>query len=177
MAKWKFLWGGFPLGSALLPTDPCVTHHMAACLVSYRQVGSMEPVHSRQHTGEDQPSKWSVMFAQVDSPHEAGHIRGSNNTWKGVSSRSLVLVTCDSRQRQSYRDLPAQCLTFNPYSLNAMKRTHAEMPKVIKIAEIHFWPKKISTKKWPKNDQKLTKIAQKLPKMAKKWPKIAQKLP
>ena len=30
----------------------------------------------------------------------------------------------------------------------------AEMQKVIKIAEIHFWPNKISTKKWPKNDPK-----------------------
>ena len=30
----------------------------------------------------------------------------------------------------------------------------AEMEKVIKIAEINFWPKKISTKKWPKNDSK-----------------------
>ena len=30
----------------------------------------------------------------------------------------------------------------------------AEMQKVIKIAELHFWPKKISTKKWPKNDRK-----------------------
>ena len=29
-----------------------------------------------------------------------------------------------------------------------------EMEKVIKIAELHFWPKKISTKKWPKNDLK-----------------------
>ena len=27
----------------------------------------------------------------------------------------------------------------------------SEMQKVIKIAEIHFWPKNISTKKWPKN--------------------------
>ena len=30
----------------------------------------------------------------------------------------------------------------------------AEMEKVIKIAEIDFWPKKISTKKWPENDPK-----------------------
>ena len=30
----------------------------------------------------------------------------------------------------------------------------SEMEKVIKIAELHFWPKKISTKKWPKNDPK-----------------------
>ena len=30
----------------------------------------------------------------------------------------------------------------------------AEMQKVIRIAEINFWPKKISTKKWPKNDPK-----------------------
>ena len=37
----------------------------------------------------------------------------------------------------------------------------AEMQKVIKIAEINFWPKKISTKKWPKNDPKLPKMAQK----------------
>ena len=44
----------------------------------------------------------------------------------------------------------------------------AEMQKVIKIAEINFWPQKISTKKWPKNDTKLLKIAQKLPKMAQK---------
>ena len=29
-----------------------------------------------------------------------------------------------------------------------------EMQKVIKIAEIHFWPKKISTKIWPENDRK-----------------------
>ena len=26
--------------------------------------------------------------------------------------------------------------------------------KVIKISELHFWPKKISTKKWPENDTK-----------------------
>ena len=42
-----------------------------------------------------------------------------------------------------------------------------EMQKVIKIAEINFWPKKISTKKWPKNDPKWLKIAQKWPKIAK----------
>ena len=36
-----------------------------------------------------------------------------------------------------------------------------EMEKVLKIAEINFWPTKISTKKWPKNDPKLLKIAQK----------------
>ena len=29
-----------------------------------------------------------------------------------------------------------------------------EMQKVIKIAEIHFWPNKICTKKWPINDPK-----------------------
>ena len=43
-----------------------------------------------------------------------------------------------------------------------------EMQKVIKIAEIHFWPKKISTKKWPKNDPKQPKNDPKLPKMAQK---------
>ena len=32
-----------------------------------------------------------------------------------------------------------------------------EMQKVIKIAEIYFWPTKISTKKWPKNDPKWPK--------------------
>ena len=32
--------------------------------------------------------------------------------------------------------------------------TWPEMEKVIKVAEIDFWPKKISTKKWPENDQK-----------------------
>ena len=42
-----------------------------------------------------------------------------------------------------------------------------------------FGQQKISTKKWPKNDPKLPKLAQKLPKIAKmaqKWPKMAQKL-
>ena len=29
----------------------------------------------------------------------------------------------------------------------------AEMQKLLKIAEIHFWPKKISTKRWPKMTQ------------------------
>ena len=68
-----------------------------------------------------------------------------------------------------------------------------EMEKVIKIAEINFWPKKICTKKWPKNDLKLPKIAQKLPKISKmakncqigpkndpklpKWPKNDPKWP
>ena len=55
----------------------------------------------------------------------------------------------------------------------------AEMQKVIRIAEINFWPKKISTKKWPRNDPKWLKIALKWPKIAKmaqKWPKMAQKL-
>ena len=44
---------------------------------------------------------------------------------------------------------------------------HTEMQKVIKIAAIHFWPKKISTKKLPKNDPKLPKW----PKNYPKWPK------
>ena len=44
------------------------------------------------------------------------------------------------------------------------------MEKVIKIAELHFWPKKLA----PKNDPKWPKIAQKCPKMAQKWPKIAK---
>ena len=33
----------------------------------------------------------------------------------------------------------------------------AEMQKVIKIAKIHFWPNKNSTKKWPKNNPKWPK--------------------
>ena len=41
-------------------------------------------------------------------------------------------------------------------------KTTTEMQKVIKMAEINFWPKKISTKKWSKNDPKLPKMAQKL---------------
>ena len=40
----------------------------------------------------------------------------------------------------------------------------SEMQKVIQIAEIHFWPKKISTKNGPK----MTKIDPKRPKMAQK---------
>ena len=44
------------------------------------------------------------------------------------------------------------------------------MEKVIKIAEIDFWPKKISTKKWPENDPKQ-------PKNDPKWPKNDPKLP
>ena len=42
-----------------------------------------------------------------------------------------------------------------------------------------FLAKNISTKKWPKNDPKLPKLAQKwqkIAKMAQKWPKMAQKL-
>ena len=50
----------------------------------------------------------------------------------------------------------------------------AEMQKVIKIAEINFWPNKISTKKWPKNNLKWPKIAQKLPKIAQNGPKMNQ---
>ena len=30
----------------------------------------------------------------------------------------------------------------------------SEMQKVIKIAEIDFWPTQISTQKWPENDPK-----------------------
>ena len=41
----------------------------------------------------------------------------------------------------------------------------SEMEKV--IAEIDFWPKKISTKKWPKNDPKMT---QNSPKMTQNCP-------
>ena len=40
--------------------------------------------------------------------------------------------------------------------------TFSEMENVIEIAELHFWPKKISTKKWPKNDPKLPIMAQNL---------------
>ena len=42
--------------------------------------------------------------------------------------------------------------------MTARKDTYSytsEMEKVIKIAELHFWPKKISTKKWAKNYPKL----------------------
>ena len=46
-----------------------------------------------------------------------------------------------------------------------------EMQKVIKIAELHFWQKKISTKKMAK---KWPKIAQKLPKIAHNGPKMTQ---
>ena len=45
--------------------------------------------------------------------------------------------------------------------------TWPEMEKVIKVAEIDFWPKKITTKK----------MARKSPKIAQKWPKIAQNGP
>ena len=44
---------------------------------------------------------------------------------------------------------------------------YAEIQKAIKIAEIHFWPKKMA-QKLPKNDPKVTQMAQKLPKMAQK---------
>ena len=46
----------------------------------------------------------------------------------------------------------------------------AEMQKVIKIAEINFWPNKISTKKWPKNDPKWPKMTQN----CQNGPKITQ---
>ena len=39
---------------------------------------------------------------------------------------------------QQNQHLPQKCVYWS------------EMQKVIKIAEIHFWPKKIGTKKWPK---------------------------
>ena len=51
------------------------------------------------------------------------------------------------------------------------------MEKVIKIAEINFWPKKLAPKNGPKmtqNDSKLPKNDPKLPKWPKndpKWPK------
>ena len=48
----------------------------------------------------------------------------------------------------------------------------SEMEKVIKIAEINFWPKIICTKKWPKNDTNWPKIAQKLPKIVQIGPKM-----
>ena len=51
---------------------------------------------------------------------------------------------------------------FRPHTVEDLRRSwildhtniHPEMEKVIKIAELHFWPNKISTKKWPKNDPK-----------------------
>ena len=46
-----------------------------------------------------------------------------------------------------------------------------EMQKVIKIAEIHFWPKKIAHKNGPKMTQNSPKMTQNGP----KWPKMAQK--
>ena len=45
----------------------------------------------------------------------------------------------------------------NCANLEAIHATLTEMQKVIKIAEINFWPTKISTKKWPKNDPKWPK--------------------
>ena len=47
---------------------------------------------------------------------------------------------------------------------------HAEMQKVIKIAELHFWPKKVAQKM----AEKSPKIAQKLPKIAHNGPKMTQ---
>ena len=47
----------------------------------------------------------------------------------------------------------------------------AEMQKVIKIAEINFWPQKISTKNGPKMTQNSPKITQNCPKWSKNDPK------
>ena len=49
----------------------------------------------------------------------------------------------------------------------------AEMQKVIKIAEINFWPKQLAPKNFPKMTQNCPKNDQKL----SKWPKNDPKLP
>ena len=60
---------------------------------------------------------------------------------------------------------PTTSLVFYPMGMiclvSLVTLVSPEMEKVVKIAEINFRPKKISTKKWPKNDSKLPKMVQK----------------
>ena len=52
--------------------------------------------------------------------------------------------------------------------------SYPEMQKVIKIAEINFWPQKISTKNGPKMTQNDPQIAQKMTQNFPKLPKMTQ---
>ena len=84
----------------------------------------------------------------------------------GLDSLTDSLIETGDCQFLMFDSSPTTSLVFYPMGMiclvSLVTLVSPEMEKVVKIAEINFWPNKISTKKWPKNGPKMT---QNFPKM------------